>query len=304
MAIRSMTGYGRASAEVAGFRLTCEMRSVNHRGLDIRVMAPPALSVHEMSVRQAVKRRCARGRVECRLALAATETAPAGSAALAEATLIYRSLDAVREHLGLVEPVRLSDLVAAGLEPRPSDPAEPLDELGDAVLDLVDRALTRLLEARMAEGGALQQEFRAQLARLGGHLDRIEALRQAQSNAHRDRLRRRLDEVLELLGAAGGVERDRLLQEVAIYLDRSDIAEEVARAKSHVETLSELFSPSLPPDPDTVRSVGKRIDFFLQELIRETNTMAAKSDSTELTEEIISAKVEVERMREQVQNIE
>jgi len=294
-----MTGYGRADEERDGWMVTAEIRSVNHRSLDIRITAPAGLSGIELAARERIKALCARGRVECRVALESPGVRLVSEATLEQADELYQALLTVRDHLGLAPEVGLRDLFAAGFELGTTE-AEPAADLEVVALDAIERALQVLIDAREREGAALQQEFLDRLLRTLDLIEQIAGLSDVTSREFQTRSLERLEEILSQIGAGSVFEDDRFKKELVNSLDRSDITEEIVRARTHVTTLRQLFEDSSHEQV----SLGKRVDFFLQELIREANTMASKSQSADLTSHVIGVKVEIERMREQAQNIE
>ncbi|MBN1946083.1 MAG: YicC family protein [Bradymonadales bacterium] len=301
MALRSMTGYGAAQGARDGWQLTVECRSVNHRSLDIHITAPTSLWACEMTVRELVKRHCRRGRIDCRLALDSTGPIQLAPPALSQVRQLYDLLDTIRDHLRLGRPVTLRDMLTAGLSPVGLNTVslQP-DEVEQLVTSVTGEALARLVAAREREGQALCQELANRVERTRALLEQIEPKSIVERESQAKRVKQRIETLLGELEVKQAIENDRLYQEMAFTLERSDITEELVRSQSHVEALRKQIAGSLTP----MSTAGKGIDFLLQELSRELNTMAAKSSSADLTADILEMKVEVERMREQVQNIE
>lgn len=295
-----MTGYGRVQQEHQGWQITVELRSVNHRGLDVRVTAPPSLLMVEPGIRQAVRRHCVRGRVECRLSVRPNEKGSVGSAAVEHAERLFGALKTIKKSLDLPGSIELSDLLEAGLDPLPSQNDEDLGWLAEEIVHVTDKALGDLVEAREAEGAVLVADFENRTRLSAELIEKIAVLTDATQDVHRERLMTRVNDTLQQLQGSTTVDETRLLQELAIVLDKADITEELVRARSHTELLSNLFSAGNPAQ----EPIGKRVDFFLQELAREANTMASKSCNAELTSEIVALKSEIERMREQAHNLE
>lgn len=300
MTVLSMTGYGRAQEEHDGWRLQVEIRSVNHRGLDVRVHCPAQLAPTEPLVRRQIKARCARGRVECRLTLAVPTTDVAPKATLQESQRLFDSLTAIAQHLGLKKSITLNELLQAGLNPLFPGETESLEGFDATVTTAVSKALDKLLETRHTEGEFLQKFYVECLKRVEGLLESINKDSLSFSQHLKQRIATKVEELIRELAPDKDLDDSRLVQEIAHYVDRSDITEEVVRARSHRTALSQIFSE----DAQEQGPVGKRVDFFLQELNREANTMASKSASAELTALVVDLKVEVERMREQAHNIE
>lgn len=295
-----MTGYGRVQREHQGWQITAELRSVNHRGLDIRVVLPPSLLMVEPGIRQAVRRHCVRGRIECRISVRPNHGETAGTAAAEQAKQLAGTLETIRTSLGLAGRVEIADLLRAGLEIRPTQLQEDLEWLSDAVIETADDALRNLVEAREAEGAVLCADFEDRTRLVAGLVKGIAELAETAEDLYRERLTSRVNETLEQLQSVATLDEQRLLQELAIVLDKADITEELVRARSHNEILGNIFAEGNPKH----EPIGKRVDFFLQELAREANTMASKSGNTDLTTEIVALKSEIERMREQAHNLE
>jgi uncharacterized protein (TIGR00255 family) len=298
MRIRSMTGYGRGDRELAGWQVVAEMRSVNHRGLDLRFVAPPALNGLEAAARQEVREACQRGRLECRVTVEAPPREAVSPDLLAQAVALHSKLAALSDHLGLSVPLTVRDLLAAGLDLHPSA-SEPPEGLAEVALEAVVEALGALVRAREAEGDELRTDFTRRLERLVTLVGEIQSLAAETSARYRAELGGKLRTAMSDLGLEG-LDWEQLKQELVTLLDRSDITEEVVRARTHASQLLSLLSG----DERAEKPFGKRLDFFLQELIREANTMASKSMSAELTARVVDVKVEIERMREQAQNVE
>jgi len=294
-----MTGFGRANVDKDGWTISAEARSVNHRGLDIRVVAPPGLNNLELALRKSVKAACGRGRVECRISVEAPRGGLAQTDTLEIATELHGVLSELVTKLGLSPEIKLSDLFSAGFQLNNKAEAPDLQHLDEVILETARSALAELVASRKAEGQALVDDFLSRISSATELVGTIESLAAESQDIFRERLQKRLGEILESLGNVE-VDETRLLQELAFLVDKADIVEEIVRAKAHCATLLQMFSSGNPEG----EAIGKRVDFFLQELGREANTMAAKAGTTELTHEIVALKSEIERMREQANNLE
>ncbi len=289
----SMTGFGASSAEADGEAVVVELRSVNHRYCDVKARLPRELAGLEPMVVARVKGRLERG--ACEVSLRRTGTAPG-------AGRVRLDLSLARDHLA-----RLEELATAlGLEGRPTlrdlAEAEGVITLGDAEIDLervgnvvagaLDAALEQLVAMRAREGEALASDLEARLARIEAWVVEVEAEAPKALEAWRARMETRIAELAE------GVEVDpgRLAGEIAILADKSDVAEEVTRLRSHLGHFRELLAGD--------GAVGRKLDFLVQEMNREVNTIGAKSQSTGIAERVVELKAELERVREQVQNLE
>lgn len=296
--LRSMTGYAQARADQDGWALRLSVRSVNHRFLDLHVRLPEGYEAIEPRVRQMVRDHVRRGHVDVLLRID-----PAGSAAvqvnqeLAEA-YARAAQDLARKFSANALPDFISILRLPGVIAGPSiTKEEDQARIHMHALACLDEALSRLDEMRAAEGLTLAHEMRGRLTRLAEHSALIENLAERLRPAFAKRLEQRLKEIL------GGTAPDaaRLTQEAALLAERSDISEEVARLRSHLQQFEKLLGSG--------SEAGKKLDFLLQEMQREANTMLSKTpgvdaEGLEITEVALEVKAEIERLREQIQNVE
>ncbi len=303
MTIRSMTGYSSLQVQETGFALAVNLRGTNHRNLDLQVRLPGKLEPLEPGLRRLVKKHVARGHLELSVTL---ERSGAVGLEINRPMLdaYLQSLKELRQEVGggaepdLVALLRVPGMVAAGngeLTP------QELEEIRQALEHAVTDGLERLDAMRAQEGKSLEQDLRARLQHLGELREGILKLAGGISGLYQQRLQNRLRELLE--GVPGGHAPDpgRLAQEVAYLASRSDIAEELTRLGSHLQQAGLLL--------EGAGEVGKKFDFLLQEMNREANTLLSKTtDVPEAGVEIgrlaIEIKTEIEKLREQVQNIE
>jgi uncharacterized protein (TIGR00255 family) len=290
-----MTGYGRGTAERGGRRVTIEIRSVNHRFLDVKVRGASLDAGIEEAIVARVRDQIDRGSVA--IAVRIERRAVTGLAIDRDAArAAHATLRALSEELGTPPPSL--DLVVGqpGVVVPPDADAGDDGELAAAAAAAADTALAALIEMRGTEGAALARELEARTAALRGLVGEVAALAEHVPGD----LRRRLDErVRRLLGDADATAVDpaRLAQEVALLADRADVTEELVRLASHLEQLVAVVATD-------AGSVGRRLDFLLQEVGRELNTIGSKSPSAEIIARIVAAKVELEKLREQAQNVE
>lgn len=286
MSLSSMTGFGEASATEGDWTLRVTLRSVNHRQLDVRAALPGELSATEPKLLELVKSRLRRGRVDMKVS--ATRAELGAEEELAAAAERLRS---VAESFDL-PPITISDLLRFSQ----FGGARSESTVGTAaIIHCAEEALDALCEFRSREGRALQEFFEGHLESLSVLLTSIEGAAAGDIERHRTRLGAR---VAELLGDGHVLDAARLEQEVVLIAERSDITEEIARATEHVRALRSLVEDHLSI------AKGKRLDFLLQELIRETNTMASKSVSATITHLVVEAKTAIEQLREQALNVE
>ena len=295
--IRSMTGFGRAEVRGDTVVVTVEARSVNHRHLDVALRLPRALASLELEARRVVSARLERGRVDVTVQVGTI----AGSAqrvltdvALArEYVARARALGAELADLGVADTISLEWLlqrpgVIRVEDGEPTDATVPWPVLEQALA----RAIDDLVERRTAEGERLAQNLRGLRAELASVVETMAARAPAGVARREERLRERLR---GLLGAAA-LDESRILTEAAVWADKADIAEELTRLRAHLAELALVLDKGGP--------IGRMLDFLLQELGREVNTVASKADDLELSQAALAGKGVLEKMREQVQNLE
>ncbi len=290
--IRSMTGFGAGHGAAGGEELDVEVRSVNHKFCEVKVRLPRELAALEIEIAKAVKERLARGGVEVavRRPGPGAGLAPRVDVALAES--YARAFHEIQARLGLPGAVTLADVLGADGVVRLEERTVTADAAREAVRRGLGAALDALAEMRAREGEALARDLAARLDLVEASVARAEALVPQVVEHHRARLAER---VLEL---TRGIALDpaRLAQEVALLADRTDVTEEVTRLRSHLAQARALLSLAEP--------AGRKLDFLVQEMHREVNTIGSKAQSAEIAAIVVAMKAEVERMREQVQNVE
>jgi uncharacterized protein (TIGR00255 family) len=290
-----MTGFGRAEGVGPAFLLTVEVRSVNHRHLDVSIRLPAALAALEPAARRLVQSRLERGRVEVTVQLV-----PQGGGAAAEVAvdpdLARRYVEQARAlaaTLGLAgEPSLAWVLEQPGVLRLAEPPRPEPDAVGPVLEATLGRALDDLVARRAAEGATLGAELRGLRSELLGLVAAMSARAPLAAARREERLRER---VRALVGEVG-VDEGRLATEVAVWAQKTDVTEELTRLRVHLDELGLMLDKGGP--------VGRPLDFLLQELNREVNTLAAKADDLELAQAALAAKGILEKMREQVQNLE
>jgi uncharacterized protein (TIGR00255 family) len=294
--IRSMTGYGQASAECPGLRVTVELRSLNNRFADVRLKLPSELAGREAELRRRIARRFSRGRVEATIKL--ERHVEGGSRVTIDEPLVRALAETaarLQDELEIGGSLDLSTLLRLPgvLEIRSDDEAWG-DESQATLERTLDQALDVLQREREREGGELRGDLLARFERMAGLSTAIEA----RAGELPDLVRQKLLERVEAL--AQGIELDpaRVAQEATFLADRSDVTEEVVRLRGHITQAAALLA-----EPDG-EPVGKRLDFLLQEIHRETNTVNSKSADLEMSRHALELKLEGEKVREQVQNLE
>ncbi len=292
----SMTGYARALVERAGVRVVAEARSANHRYLDVRVRVPDLLAPLEIELRRRVVAAFQRGRVELRVQLERLADAPGGLEV--DRGLVRDLLEAsrlLREAYGLEGDWSAPALLAyPGVLRPPAAEADLPQSLRELVAQAVERALEALRADRRREGAALAADLGARVERCVRALEALEA----HAAGLPERLRARLQQRLAALVAEGGVDPARLAQEVALLADRADVTEEIVRLRGHLDEMRRLLEGGAAETP------GRQLDFLLQEVLREANTINAKAAELEISRLALAIKAEAEKMREQAQNLE
>jgi uncharacterized protein (TIGR00255 family) len=289
-----MTGFGSAGLETESLRAVATARSLNHRYLDVSVQVPRRLQPIESEIRSAVARAVRRGRVEVSVSATVVDDVEEGVVSSRPlVSSLVRSMRDLQNEFGLEGGVSVSDVMRfPGALERSGAPADVPDGVRTAVLGLVSQALEALEGMRRAEGERLLGELEHALGVIERSADAIER-RAAETQVSREEaLRARVRELVEDLG----VEETRLYQEVVRAVERHDVAEELQRLRSHVAMTRELLGGEAP--------AGKRLDFLAQELMREANTMGSKSADAPSVQAVVALKSEIERLREQVQNVE
>ena len=301
--IRSMTGYSSARTEEAGFSLSVNVKSTNHRNLDLQLRLPAIFEPFEVLLRRLVKDHVGRGHVEVtinmdRVGATAIQVDRKLVGAYLAAFRQLRSEFGTNSEPDLLALLRVPGIVVAGNgEMSP----EELERIQQVVERVMAEVLTRLNEMRAREGIALERDLRSRLGRLRELAGNIERISRGISRLYSRRLENRMRDLLSEGSGNSGVDAARLAQEVAYLASRSDIEEELTRFRSHLEQTTHLLDKST--------EAGKKLDFLLQEMNREANTLLSKTTDVpevglEIGRHAIELKTEIEKMREQAQNIE
>jgi uncharacterized protein (TIGR00255 family) len=295
MSMLSMTGFGTGEGVAGPATITVELRAVNHRFLDVSLKLPGALAFSETDIRKFLKDHVARGRVTVAVQLQVNRDNTAAGLDPDRLTLGLQMVQAAAGQLeaatGVAHPVTLAHLLAVPDLFRAEEPDLAPDELRAALLKAMNEAHRGLLEMKRAEGAALVQEMRQRLATLAEQLSAVQKLAPQAGVEIQKRLEERLAKIL-----TDQVDPQRLAQEVALLADKANINEECERLAIHIDH----FHAAL----DGGGQVAKRLNFLLQEMHREVNTMGSKTNLMDITQAVIAMKDEVESMREQIQNLE
>jgi uncharacterized protein (TIGR00255 family) len=287
-----MTGYGRGTCEVAGRRLVVELRSLNHRFLEVKLRLPWSDAAIELHVNQSLRQRLDRGVVTVTVRDEGGGTAQHVHVDLALARSYAQALEQLRATLALAEPLSLALLAQQPGVIAVGEPAPDSEALWAALEPGLQAAVNGLIESRTREGEAIGVDLRQRLANLEKLTVELRELTKDAPDTYRKRLHERLERTLQ----PGEVDPHRLAQEVAVMADRLDVTEELTRLGVHLIEFRRLL--------DGKAAAGRRLDFLAQELNREINTIGAKSQSGACGARVIDAKAELERVREQIQNVE
>jgi uncharacterized protein (TIGR00255 family) len=295
MTLRSMTGFARSAGAHGAVRWHWELRSVNGRGLDVRLRVPPGFEALEPAIRERVGRRLARGSIS--VSLSVHRDSPVSDIRLNEDLLgkVLAAIDRIRA-AGDFERPRPDGLLGLRgvLEIVEQEESETEVEARQAAMMAgLDTAITGMIEARTAEGRRLEPVLQGHLAMVDTLVDKVAASAARTPETVRFRLK---EQVAKLIDATHTLDEARLYQEAALLAQRADVEEELKRLKAHIGAARDLLASSTP--------VGRKLDFLAQEFNREANTLGAKSNDLEITRLGLELKAVIDQLREQVQNIE
>lgn len=291
--IRSMTGYGKAIAENDSARVTVEMKSVNHRYLDLSIKSPRKLNYLEQSIRNRISSDVIRGKVDLYITL--DEHADANFDVSINTVLAKKYLDEINSmatELSVDNDIKASTLTRLPdvIEIREKQNEE--DVLKDLVFEALNKCIGAFVETRESEGARLKNDLLAKMDEISSLVSKLEERSPVIIDEYREKLRAKVKELLDNTE----IDEGRIAQEVVLYADKICIDEEMVRLKSHVAEVKDIFANS--------KEAGRRLDFLAQELNRESNTILSKSTDVEVADIGITLKTLIEKIREQVQNIE
>lgn len=290
----SMTGFGRAESQEGDYTYQAEIRSVNNRFIEINTRLPKAYVDLEQPLKKIIKSHCSRGSINLTISLANSNE---GSGEwdvrpnLSLATQYVDALNQIRDSLGLQGEIDLKSVVGLRdiikIEPVALDPAKK-----DLILNIATEALTSLQKMREEEGENMQKDLAQRIDAIESHAAEIESRHPEVIKEYQEKLNDRI----KTLNEGVGLDETRLAQEAALLADRSDITEEMTRLRSHLKQFRNFFNAKEP--------IGRKLEFITQEINREVNTTGSKSSDISISNRVIEMKSELEKIREQVQNIE
>ena len=291
--IRSMTGYGREQMIVGEREIMVEIRSVNHRYFEFSARVPRVYGYIEEKLKSTLKESISRGKVEVNVQINMLEGKPIKVSV--DKNTAYEYLGALREannDLDLEDDITLSKLMKFPDIFTVQKPADDEEQLWNDVSTVVSKAVERFVSMRETEGTSLKEDILSKLSSIEGYLDKVEAAAPETAVRYREKLTAKLKEILE----DKNVDEQRVITEAAIFAEKIAIDEETVRLRSHIAQFRELLGSDIP--------VGRKLDFLVQEVNREINTIGSKAQDVEITKCVVEMKSETEKIREQIQNIE
>lgn len=292
--IKSMTAFASAEAASEALSIGVEIRSYNSRYLDLVLRIPAACAAMEEKIRGRVGEAIARGRVELKLQVSEqAEEVDLFEVNIRRAAAYHKALVALGRELNISSPVTLDMLTGVGDVIRPIEREKDAEKLWPHIDACLGRALSDLEVMRRKEGRFIARDIDRRVATIEHHLKQIESASRGLPEAYRERLQER---ILALTGGVVEIDANRIAQEAAILADRSDITEEIVRAASHIAQFKAIMQADEP--------AGRKLNFMLQELNREFNTIGSKTEKSTIAHAVVDVKAELEKIREQVQNVE
>lgn len=291
--IKSMTGYGKNTQMLSGREITVEIKSVNHRFFEFSARFPRAFGFLEERIKSYVQSRVSRGKIEVNVSIVNVEAQDTKIAVNEEVAKGYiEALRSLCEPLGVVDDIRLSS-VARFPDVFTVTKADTDEEmLWNDVKSVLENAVDAFCQMREREGENLKKDFENRLVNIENLVKNVEERSPKRVEEYRERLYKKISEVL----SNTSIDENRVITEVAIFADKVAVDEETVRLKSHIEQFREILALDEP--------IGKKLDFLIQEFNREANTIGSKSQDTEGARYVVSIKSEIEKIREQIQNVE
>ncbi|MBQ8569217.1 MAG: YicC family protein [Oscillospiraceae bacterium] len=291
--LKSMTGFGRYQEIIGGRDILVEIRSVNHRYYEFSARLPRAYGYLEEKLKSFLNGRVARGKTEISLTLMNVE----GKDALIEVNELIaegyvNALRKANERLGLKDDITLSHIMRLPDIFNVRKPQDNEDEIWESVKTVAERALDNFIEMREAEGLRMKEDFLNRLSYIEELVSMVEERSPEVNKAYRERLENRLKDIL----GDKNIEESRILTEAAIFADKTAVDEETVRLRSHINQFRSMLELDEP--------VGRKLDFLIQEFNREANTIGSKAQDASVTKIVVELKSEIEKIREQIQNIE
>lgn len=291
--LKSMTGFGAGAAEDDSYRVLIEVKSVNQRYLEIGFHMPHKIDAFAEGMKKKIKEYVSRGKLDVNVSL--TEKKDKTQSVRVDKNLAIAYHKALNELSDLLHLPRPDDITQVAAFPdiiKVEDNEESFEGLEAVLAEAMDEALRNLTHMREEEGANLKQDFIDRLERMENMVEKIAGLAPQIVAAYRERLQKTLGELL----SAEDIDQNRIIQETAIYSDRVNFTEEMVRLKSHFAQFRKILESDEP--------VGRKLDFLIQEMNREINTTASKANNAEAAQIVVDVKSEIEKLREQIQNLE
>ena len=291
--IKSMTGFGAGDCENEEFKVHVELKSVNQRYLETNLHMHYSLALFENDIVKTIKEFLSRGKIDVNVSFQdKRDSNVVINVDMGLARAYYDALKEISDELGM--PVVSSPTVIASYPDvmKVDQEAANLEAGRDVLLSALEMALKNLVDMRIAEGQNIESDLLSRIDTLQEYADRLEVL----APQLVEQYRQRLDKVMAEILPKSDVDENRIIQEVGMYADRINYTEEIVRLRSHFDQLNALLASDKP--------VGRKIDFLIQEMNREVNTVASKANSAGASQLVVDAKAEIEKVREQIQNIE
>lgn len=291
--LRSMTGFGRAVGEIDGYIVSVELKSVNHRYFEFSLRCPRQYGFIEEKIKSYVNSRVSRGKIECNISIEALNTESAE--VVINHTLASAYIKALKElsqnyslndEIDAVAIAKLPDVLAV------KKAEEDESKIWEIIKSVADKAIDKFIEMRQTEGKRMYDDIFSRSAFI---LDTVEFIEKRSPQTVKEYNDKLIERVHEIIGDAS-LDEARIIQEVAVYADKVAVAEETVRLRSHIDQLRSFISGDEP--------VGRKLDFLVQEINREANTIGSKCNDVEIARKVVDLKAEIEKIREQIQNIE
>ena len=293
--VRSMTGFGRAHVESATYLVRAQVRSVNNRSIKVIVRTPERLAGLDSHIERIVREHAARGTIQVNISLSETGAELAYAVDEAVLGLYHNRLAELRDRLGIAGEITLDVLLdLPGVVRKDAESDEVPEELRQMTEEAVRQALAELMRMREDEGRFIWQDIAARTELIDKMLAKVETRVPQMLAEYRERLTQRLGQLLS--SHPEGLRPEEVHREIALFTDRSDITEEILRMRSHLAQAREVATNGEP--------VGRKIEFILQEMFREANTMGSKANDSGMIHDIVAIKSEIEKLREQAFNVE
>ena len=291
--IRSMTGYGKETLSIEGREYQVEIKSVNHRYLDINIKMPKTLSYLEETIKKEISQKIKRGKIDVFITFENNSQEGKNIKINKELAKIYINQlkelaqeEKISSNIEVTEIAKFPDILTIKID-------EEDDKIKEEIIQVTQQATEKIIEMKNIEGNKIEQDLLTRIEKIEKKIEEISKKSTGLIEEYVVKLEKRIKEILK----TEEIDKTRLAQEVVIYADKCSIEEEITRLKSHIYQFKNLIK-------DNNETIGKKLDFIIQEMNRETNTIGSKANSLEITNGVIDIKTELEDIREQIQNIE